>query len=181
MTDNTHWPLSDFIKYDWFEVDAFIEAASAATEKAHDDAHEALKGLLDEFGAVSAVFRGSWLNGLMFDGNAPDGWRVTHNEGDKAYHMPPRRKKVDKATYDHITSFRGVTMAHFSNQFGGSKLTGDISPSGGQYMRGCTITNFDGRDIFGIPKGITGDEPFSNIPDDLLPIPLSKIVEVIEA
>ena len=180
MTDSTHWPLSDFIKYDWFEVDAFIKAAYAATEKAHDDAHEAFKGLLEEFGAVSAVYLGPWLDGLKFEGAAPDGWRVTFKRGREVFHMPPRRKKVDKATHDHITSFRKVTMAHFANQFGGSRLTRDISPNGGQYLRGCTITGFDGRNLFGIPKGITLDKPFENIPDNLVPVPLSKIVEVIK-
>ena len=180
MTDTTHWPLSDFIKYDWFEVDAFIQAAYAATEKAHDDAHEAFKGLLEEFGAVSAVYHGTWLDGLKFEGDAPDGWRVTFKQGREVFHMPPRRKKVDKATYDYITSFHEVTMAHFGNQFGGSKLTRDTSPGVGRYLRGCTITKFDGRDIFGIPKGVVSEEPFVNIPDDLVPVPLSKIVEVIE-
>tara|TARA_R110000744_G_scaffold149386_2_gene262508 strand:+ start:1116 stop:1661 length:546 start_codon:yes stop_codon:yes gene_type:complete len=181
MTDTTHWPLTDFIKYDWFEVNDFIQSAYAATEKAHDDANEAFKGLLEEFGATSAVFRGSWLMGLRFDGDAPNGWRITHNEGGKVYYMPQRRKKVDKATHDHITSFKQVTISHFANQFGGSELTQDISPNGGQYLRGCTITKFDGRDIFGIPKGIASDKSFDNIPDDLVPVPLSKIVEVIEA
>lgn len=176
-----HWPLEDFIKYDWFEANDQIVTAKAATETAHAEAHKAFAGMLSEYGADSAVHQGSFVTGLHFVAPqfAPEHWRVTYRHGSKTYHMPPRRKKVDKAVHDHITSFRLVTLSHFANQFGGSQLCIERNSTGGRYLRGCTFTELDGQLIFGIPKG-TKREEFTNIPDDLVAVSLSRIAEVIE-
>lgn len=135
-----------------------------------------LQGLVEEFGAETAVAQGARVIGFAFEGSKPpEGWAHKGQIDGRPYFAPKRRKKADKAIWERMEASGIPDLMSLHQMFTGSGfgvLTDDVGSRGGTVLRYIGLEEVGDETILLVPIGREDEDDF--VPPDSTAIPMSK-------
>lgn len=170
-------------KYKYYIAGGKTLDAVRAWQKELHLSDAAIDQLKSEFGAKGMVRRGERIAGLIFEGEAPAGWRSEWGAGSK-FHFPYRKTKADKAIWAKFSAINIPTARAFSTLLGlGAHGVMTQSASGLGFTMHYPVfeTLADERVIVSIPASDSGDPEKEFIPPDCEPLKVSEYFALKEA